>query len=271
MQPNKNFCGETPQFWALVKFVSGQIGYSSRSSKKADIRQLRAYQFDEVSDLAAAVNLDNRTTNRVYKYLNFRSKVLNNIVQHQLMNREEARKHFERLNQTLKPKCYLPFNKQKGVKRHLAYFTCIVNILTESYLGGSKFEDNPGQLVTISDREGRLVETLSRRIDGAYPSLRNPKTIWEIKEYYGTTTFGSRVADGVYETQLDGYELKEAAKLISHPIKHYLLVDDKYTWWECGRSYLCRLVDIMHIGLVDEVIFGKEVLSRWPLIVKSWK
>lgn len=34
----------------------------------------------------------------------------------------------------------------------------------------------------------------------------------EIKEYYYTTTFGSRVAGGVYETLLDGMELDELAQ-----------------------------------------------------------
>ncbi len=49
-----------------------------------------------------------------------------------------------------------------------------------------------------------------------------------------------------------------------------LFVDDKYTWWNCGKSYLCRLIDMMHTGFVDEVIFGEEVFNRWPKIVKSW-
>ena len=39
----------------------------------------------------------------------------------------------------------------------------------------------------------------------------DPLAVWEIKEYYYTTTFGSRVADGVYETLLDGMELRELA------------------------------------------------------------
>jgi len=37
-----------------------------------------------------------------------------------------------------------------------------------------------------------------------------------------------------------------------------------------GRSYLCRLVDSIHMGLVDEVIFGKEVITRIPEIAKQW-
>jgi hypothetical protein len=37
-----------------------------------------------------------------------------------------------------------------------------------------------------------------------------------------------------------------------------------------GRSYLCRLIDTIHMGLVTEVIFEKEVVKRLPEIVKSW-
>lgn len=56
---------------------------------------------------------------------------------------------------------------------------------------------------------GLPVRTLARRVDGAFPSVINPVAIWEVKEYYHTTTFGSRVADGVYETLLDGMELED--------------------------------------------------------------
>ena len=127
------------------------------------------------------------------------------------------------------PKCALPLNKQKGAKRHAAYFTCLINMLTEQNLTGAIFNDDPGQLATIKDANGKLIKTLSRRIDGAYPSLANPIALWEIKEYYGTTTFGSRVADGVYETRLDGYEIKDAIKFGAKKINHYLLIDDKFT------------------------------------------
>lgn len=37
-----------------------------------------------------------------------------------------------------------------------------------------------------------------------------------------------------------------------------------------GRSYLCRIIDMMHMGYVDEVLFGKEVVERLPKIVKGW-
>lgn len=54
------------------------------------------------------------------------------------------------------------------------------------------------------------LRTLSRRVDGAFTRVVNPIAIWEIKEYYySEENFGSRIADSVYESQLDGMELDE--------------------------------------------------------------
>lgn len=98
----------------------------------------------------------------------------------------------------------------------------------------------------------------------------NPLAIWEIKEYYYTTTFGSRVADGVYETLLDGLELQEAKTNLGLSVSHYLFIDDHFTWWDCGRSYLCRICDMMHMGLVTEVVFGREAVDRVPALTAEW-
>jgi len=98
----------------------------------------------------------------------------------------------------------------------------------------------------------------------------NPVAIWEVKEYYHTTTFGSRVADGVYETLLDGMELEELNASEKIRIRHYLFLDDEFAWWQCGRSYLCRVIDMLHMGYVDEVIFGRETVERIPALVTEW-
>lgn len=108
-------------------------------------------------------------------------------------------------------------------------------------------------------------------MDGAFPSVVNPVAIWEIKEYYYTTTFGSRVADGVYEALLDGLELEELAASTGRKVQHLLVVDDHFTWWECGRSYLCCIIDMLRMGYIDEILFGREVLRRLPPLVDEWK
>ncbi len=163
----------------------------------------------------------------------------------------------------------MAYNKQSDDKRHPAYLTCIINLLTEYTLLGTNFNHNPQGLVVVTDTVKPL-RTFSRRMDGAYPSIVNPLAVWEIKEYYGSTTFGSRIADGVYETMLDGEEFAELREHEEIDIKHYLIVDDYHTWWDQGKSYLCRMVDMVHMSLVDEILFGREVIVRWPEIVRSW-
>ena len=79
------------------------------------------------------------------------------------------------------------------------------------------------------------------------------------------------MADGVYETLLDGMELEELEIAVQRKIQHILFIDDHFTWWECGRSYLCRMIDMLHMGYVDEVIFGREVLTRLPILARKWK
>jgi len=186
-----------------------------------------------------------------------------------LMNREQAKAEFESLRATYNGTLPFVYNKQSGDKRHPAFLTCIINLLTEQVLQGPYFNPNPQGLIVVTDAIKPL-RVFSRRMDGAFPSIVNPLAIWEIKEYYGSTTFGSRIADGVYETMLDGEEFAELREHTGIEVKHYLIIDDYHTWWQQGKSYLCRIIDMLHMGMVDEVLFGREVLVRWPEIVKSW-
>jgi len=185
------------------------------------------------------------------------------------MSMEKAKGLFERLHSELHPKCPIPMNKQKGDKKSPAYLTGIVNMLIEANAKQNACDYDPRNLTTIT-RKGFPLRTLARRIDGAFPSCVNPIAVWEIKEYYYTTTFGSRVADGVYETLLDGMELEELREHEGVDVGHYLMVDSHYTWWDCGRSYLCRIIDMLHMGYVDEVLFGSEVIERLPSLVREW-
>ena len=158
--------------------------------------------------------------------------------------------------------------------KQIAYFTSIINILAEQTIReitndnhSLGFDDDPRGLVYIRDENGRIIGASSRRFDGAYPSIQNPSIVWEIKEYYYATTFGSRVADGVYETQLDGYEFNDVFNRTGYKAYHILFVDAYRTWWIQGKSYLCRLVDALNSGAIDELIIGKEVFKRWPEIL----
>lgn len=67
-------------------------------------------------------------------------------------------------------------------------------------------------------------------MDGCFPSCVNPVAIWEIKEYYYTTTFGSRIADSVYETMLDDIELQDSQDQENIKVEHLLVIDAYSTW-----------------------------------------
>jgi hypothetical protein len=205
MKPNPSFQNQSSDFWALVKYASESLGYSKRSRKTSG-SNLKRYNLAEVEALADNFAISGNVE-IVVEYLNYRASLIENDIRTLLMDREKAQIVFGSLRDSYTPNCHLPMNKQKGEKRHYSYFTCIVNMLTEKSLRGGNFNDNPRNLCLITNADNQLVKTMSRRVDGAYPDILNPIAIWEIEEYYGTTTFGSRVADGVYETLLDGYEI----------------------------------------------------------------
>jgi len=202
-------------------------------------------------------------------YFRHRATVLYDVARPHLMDVAKAKAMFDKLRGKLKSQCPVPLNKQKGDKRTPAYFTGIINMLIEANGAGLPCNYSPMELTAVTV-DGAPLRTLARRVDGAFPSTVNPIAIWEIKEYYHTTTFGSRIADGVYESLLDGMELEELREHERIDVKHYLMVDAYNTWWNMGRPFLCRIVDMLHMNYVDEVLFGSEVSERLPTIVREW-
>lgn len=269
--------GQSKEFWAHVRTISQEIGYTERGT--------RAIRVPSIAEIRAAFNRLNLSTDHLIAqqgelkpfgellmdYFSFRASALNDRVRHDLMDKAAAEALFKRLRgRRRKVSCPLPMNKQKAAKRNFAFLTCIVNLLIEQNIGDAPCDYDPRSLTTVT-HEGKPLRTLARRVDGAFPSIVNPIAIWEIKEYYYTTTFGSRVADAVYETLLDGMELEDLELTSHRKIQHVLIVDDYFTWWECGRSYLCRIVDMLHMGYLDEVLFGREVVGRVPELARNWR
>lgn len=275
MLPQEEFRSQPPEFWAVVKLASQVIGYSHRGTRSRE--GVRTYAADEIADALAGRGLDasnhGELVSRVAAYSEKRAQLLNDEVQPSLMDRNAAHELFEELRSEIEPpEELLSWNKQKKEKRHYAYLVCIVNMLTWRELNkrfdSAEFDWNPRGPLTFSEN-GMPLRTLFRWMDGAYPGINQPHAAWEVKEYYGTTTFGSRVADGVYETALDGYELNDL-RSVGVDVKHYLFVDDHFTWWIKGKSYLCRIVDMLHADLLDGAFFGREVVAEWPGVVASW-
>jgi hypothetical protein len=293
MQPNKSFVGLPKSFWANVRTIGQEVGYTERPRRQVGVTgQAGPIKIPTAAEVRAALQAINLSTahlvgggdrptdlgRQVFDYFAYRADVLNRVVEPLLMNAEQARTMYEHVRGKVKRAVVVPMNKQSGEMKKPAYFTGIINMLIEENLKGLPCNYNPQELTTVT-RNREPFRTLARRIDGAFPGPVDPLAVWEVKEYYYTTTFGSRVADGVYETLLDGMELEEldaalrgVAKHDDRPehIQHLLMVDAHYTWWVKGRSYLCRIIDMLHMGYVDEVLFGREVATRLPPIVKGW-
>lgn len=275
MKANHRFISQPPESWAYVRLVSQLAGYTRRGTHR--VKAVNLGEIVEALEKAEVptqhvLNEGGQCTpfgELLLEYFDYRARVLNEFVEPHLMDVDDARRVFERLKDQLRPACPLPMNKQKGDKRAPAYFTGIINMLIEANAAGLPCDYDPRSL-TIVTRDGLPIRTLARRLDGAFTGPVDPVSVWEIKEYYYTTTFGSRVADAIYESQLDGMELTELRKAEGIQIDHYLFVDSHFSWWGQGKSYLCRLIDLLNMGLVDEVLFGAEVVHRLPHLVQKW-
>lgn len=274
MRADNRFRNQGKDFWAHVRSISEAQGYvvhgggGIRGLDKAGILAAFARL-----GLSAAHLLDGEQLNQqgrlLVDYFEHRAQVLVDHVEPRLMTAERAQAVYEELRSRLNPRLRPTMNKQKGDMAKVAYLTGLVNMIVEHEAGMNGFNPNPLQLTTFT-HQAKPLRTLSRRVDGAFPGVVNPVAIWEIKEYYYTTTFGSRVADGVYETLLDGMELEEMREHTGRRVQHMLALDAHFTWWVKGRSYLCRIIDMLHMGYVDEVLFGYEVVERLPALVAEW-
>lgn len=275
MKAERKFKKQPKSFWANVRLISQKVGYTVKHENIVKIPTMDDIKiaYTELGlDISEIIDKNDNLTkmgNTLNAYFRHRADVLNNYVEPRLMDADRAKEEFQRLKSEFSPKCPIPMNKQKGDKKSPAYFTGIINMLIEAHSEGFPCNYAPKELTSIT-RNNFPIRTFARWVDGAFPNSINPIAIWEIKEYYYTTTFGSRVADGVYETLLDGMEIEELREHENISILHYLMIDAYYTWWTCGKSYLCRIVDMLHMGYVDEVLFGYEVIERLPSIVKQW-
>jgi len=283
MRGNPEFMDQEPGFWALVRTLSEKIGYTHRALRGSPKGSglLKVHTAQELAAGLSKLSLDPELVLvngvptelgvRLVRYFAYRAEVLTDFVQHNLMSAAEAKELFLEVQGRVNPPFPfpLPMNKQKGEMFAPAFLTGLVNMLVHDAIGDAKCNYSPGQLTTFT-RDGVPLRTLARRVDGAFPGVVNPVAVWEIKEYYYTTSFGSRVADGVYETLLDGLELDELFRTTGSRADHVLVVDAHYTWWICGKSYLCRIIDMLQMGLVSEVVFGREVVDRIPVLARKW-
>ncbi len=297
MKPDPRFLRQPKDFWAHVRSISQKIGYTKTGTgyikvppgltippnfKRHGGPRNSTVLAIGITDIRKALKGLGLSEQHVFSkgkptdfgqllcdYFAYRADSLNIHVRPLLQDADEAGQLFQQCKAKYNATGPFVMNKQTGNKRAEAFLTCMVKMIIEHHTKGFPCNFDPLELTTLT-HDGQPYRTMARRIDGTFPSPVNPVAVWEIKEYYYTTTFGSRIADGVYETLLDGMEIEEFREDSGVDVKHYLITDSHFTWWGCGKSYLCRVVDMLHMGYVDEVLFGKEVVSELPRIASEW-
>lgn len=268
---------ENESFWAHVRTISEELTYTASDGgifAPADVPMIAKGLKSLRLATEHVIDANGRPTqfgNDLHAYLAFRANKLNTEVKPRLMDEQAAKAEFIRCMRKYRPDpLSLSWNKQKGAKKAPAYLTCIVNMVLAHELGEAACDLDPQSLTTVTVG-GKPFRTLARRVDGAYPRVVNPTAVWEIKEYYYTTSFGSRIADGIYESLLDGLELEGMSESRHGRIFHYLIVDAADTWWGQGNPYLCRIIDMLHMGYLDEAIVGSETEPALVGAAAEWR
>ena len=136
MKPSKRFSKQSNDFWAHIRSISQEVGYTERGKNKVKIPTIREIKkaFEKLNlEYCHLIDENNHLTNygkKIIIYFKYRAKILNNYVEPRLMEAELAKYVFDELKKICNPTCPLPMNKQKGEKKAPAYLTCIVNITT---------------------------------------------------------------------------------------------------------------------------------------------
>ena len=123
MKPRTQFLNQPKRFWANVRTVSEQAGYTVRGTG-----QIRVPTLAEMNSVIQKIGLSsshivderNQATElgeTLHEYFIYRAQVLNTFVEPRLMNANRAKQVFKKLHAKLSPKCPIPMNKQKGSKK----------------------------------------------------------------------------------------------------------------------------------------------------------
>lgn len=272
MLPETEFQTKGREFWSYVRLVSEQAGYQPTGDGVA-----KEYDTGDLQDTVAEAEINpdpllsglsgtaTALGEDVLRYLNYRSGQVETALG-RIRTKQEATSQFEEYRGDFEMDTE-QLNKQGGDEPLV--FANSVNLVLERETG-IDFDPNPRTLPTVLDSERQLQATLPKWPDGAFPTARNPRAIWEVKEFYSSTTFGSRIADAIYEVMLFGEELDTLHTETDSDVQLYLMTDG-YEAWQSGISYICRIIDILNMGYIDAAVFGEEVFTQWPDIVADWE
>jgi len=197
----------------------------------------------------------------LFQYLDFRQQEFDRVFG-LLRDEKEALKFCKKLGVSVNKTTTRNQDHHQSSKALIAAVTEIANTVCNKK--GLTLDANPQARCVWCSEKG--LHVTARNLDGAIPSLANPVIIWEIKEYWGVTSGGSKMSDAVYEANLVGSELREFEENANFKIAHIVFVDGKEQW-SSRKSDLFRFIDLTCQGIIDHLFVGKEVETGWQRIL----
>ncbi len=123
MKPDMRFVGLPKCFWASVRLIGQECGYAKAKILTIPTREKVEAVFSRLNLDAATLDKSLGNGRTMWKmlvaYLTYRAAVLHNHFDPNLMDAAAAKRAFDKLKKEFHPKCPLPMNKQKGVKKLL--------------------------------------------------------------------------------------------------------------------------------------------------------
>jgi hypothetical protein len=245
--------------WELVRYY---LSITTKEERESFLRTLKTESAAKVGKIN--LKLEGDVAKSLLRYLDFRSSLWR-VADKLLRTEEEATSYCKKAFNEL-PKITQTKNQdhhQSSKAMVLATTRLAESICTEV---GMAVESNPQRrCVWVAEEQ---LHVTARNLDGAIPGLVDPFLVWEIKEYWGTTSGGSKMSDAVYECALVGRELRDFEKRTKLHVDHAVLLDGK-AQWTSRKSDLLRFYDLYYQGLIDLLVVGQEIETKWQPFVKS--
>ena len=156
MKPDGRLQGLPKHFWANVRTISRQVGYTERATSSILVPAqnqvkdaLLELQLSTKHVFNSAGNLTGLGL-KLTEYFSFRAQAINQTVRPLLMDAGQAGKLFRELRASLKSRTLVPMNKQKGKKKKPAFLTGMVSMIVDAHRAEFDCELDPRRLTSVT-------------------------------------------------------------------------------------------------------------------------
>lgn len=238
--------------WDIVRFYLSLKGSTVQTKFRETLKKSKQVRVTDDE----AFPIENDVCELFEDYLEHRQEKFNEVFR-SLRSEEEALSFCSQLQIT--PKYTTTQSNHHQSSKALV---ATVSAIASKVCSDASIDINPNPQARCVWLKENGLHVSVRNLDGAIPSLFNPKVIWEIKEYWGKTSGGSKMSDAVYECHLVGLELRTFEEKANTRIAHAVFVDGKEQW-SARKSDLNRFIDLLNQGLIDELFVGRMVEQDW--------